>query len=148
MACVKPFQKLIWFSKMNMRVPVPVPCGHCPACRRDKISMWSDRLAFEAIGKPSAFLTLTYNDDHLPEDKSVSFEDWQRFHDRLRHYPGVPKYKYFVTSEYGSVNFRPHLHVCIIGLDALSWSTWKAIDHAWENKGFFDIAPLSSARIL
>lgn len=147
MACPKPFQKLVYFPKMKMRVPIPIPCGYCSACRRDKITMWSDRLEFESIGKPSTFLTLTYNDQNLPADKSVSLDDFQQFNDRLRHTKNLPKYKYFVTSEYGSENYRPHYHIILIGLNPLSWETTKAIDSAWQQKGFFDLAPLNSARI-
>lgn len=145
MACAKPFLRRV--RRKGVDLFIPVPCGYCAACRRDKIRMWQDRLCFEAVGKPSTFLTLTYDDAHLPEDKSVHLEDWQRFHDRLRHCKGVPKYKFFCTSEYGSVNFRPHMHVCLINFDWQRFELYKAIDHAWEGKGFFDCSTLNPARI-
>lgn len=144
MACAKPFQRVLKYG--DVRVVVPLPCGYCAACRRDKINMWSDRLAFEAIGKPSSFLTLTYDDDHLPKDKSVHLEDWQEFHNRLRHRKGVPPYKYFVTSEYGELNFRPHMHVCLIGIDWQDWNQYKAISECWD-KGFFAVSTLNRTRI-
>lgn len=144
MACSKPFVRKM--RRNGVDLYVPLPCGYCASCRRDKIRMWSDRLAFESIGKPSTFLTLTYNDDSLPSDRSVSLSDWQRFHDRLRH--KVPqKYKYFVTSEYGSQTFRPHYHVCLINFDWRDWKQYSAIDSAWEGKGFFDCSSLNSSRI-
>lgn len=144
MACAKPFIRKM--RRNGLDLFVPLPCGYCASCRRDKIRMWSDRLAFESIGKPSTFLTLTYNDESLPANKSVSLSDWQRFHDRLRH--SVPqKYKYFVTSEYGASTYRPHYHVCLINFDWRDWKQYSAIDHAWEGKGFFDCSSLNSSRI-
>lgn len=145
MACAKPFVRRLKIGDTVLKVPVP--CGYCAACRRDKISMWTDRLVFESDGKPSTFLTLTYNDEHLPADKSVHLEDWQDFHDTLRHIKGIPKYKYFVTSEYGSVNFRPHMHACIIGLNCLDWTVYSAFEKAWRGRGFFDCSPLNPSRI-
>lgn len=145
MACAKPFLRRL--RRRGVDLLIPIPCGHCFACRRDKIRMWQDRLCFEAVGKPSTFLTLTYDDNHMPKDKSVHLEDWQRFHDRLRHVKGVPKYKYFVTSEYGSVNYRPHMHVCLINFDWQRFELYSAIDHAWEQKGFFSCSSLSPGRI-
>lgn len=144
MACAKPFLRLL--IRGTQRVYIPVPCGYCSCCRRDKISMWSDRLAFESFGKPSTFLTLTYDDTHLPSDRSVHLEDWQDFHDRLRH--KVPfKYKYFVTSEYGSLNFRPHYHVCLINFDWKVRENYMAIDYAWRSRGFYDCSTLNASRI-
>lgn len=131
---------------MSQYMLVPLPCGYCAACRRDRLNMWIDRLTFEASGKPSTFLTLTYDDKHLPPDKSVHLEDWQRFHDRLRHKVQV-KYKYFVTSEYGSQTFRPHMHACLIGLSWENFDTYQKIYDAWENKGFISCSTLNPSRI-
>lgn len=143
MSCAKPFLRLM--VRDGVKVNVPLPCGYCASCRRDKIRMWSDRLSFESIGKPSTFLTLTYDDAHCPKD-GVRLSDWQRFHDRLRHKVSF-KYKYYVTSEYGSVNYRPHYHVCLIGFDWRVKENYMAIDYAWEGKGFFDCSSLNPARI-
>lgn len=147
MACSKPFIRVFPSKYFGQKIYIPLPCGHCAACRRDRINAWVDRLSFEALGKPSTFLTLTYDDEHLPPDKSVSYDDWKKFHDRLRHYKGVPKYKYFVTSEYGEVNYRPHMHVCLIGFDWRKPHLYDSIFRAWNNKGFFSCSCLNPARI-
>lgn len=44
---------------------VPVSCRHCLSCRVDAITSWTYRLQAEYIKKPSAFVTLTYDDNHL-----------------------------------------------------------------------------------
>lgn len=44
---------------------VPVPCRHCLSCRVDTITSWVYRIQSEYIKKPSAFVTLTYDDNHL-----------------------------------------------------------------------------------
>ena len=45
-----------------------VPCGKCEACRNRKAFAWSKRLELEEhCWKYTAFVTLTYDDDHLPQ---------------------------------------------------------------------------------
>lgn len=44
---------------------VPVPCRHCLSCRVDSITMWNYRIMSEYISHPSAFVTVTYDDNHL-----------------------------------------------------------------------------------
>lgn len=150
MACAKPFIRA--YKKQGSLVYMPTPCGYCASCRRDKITMWSDRIGFEMLSKGvSTFLTLTYSDDFLPKDKSVHLEEWQTFHDRLRHKKGVPKYSYFVSSEYGSENYRPHYHICLLGFDWSNPRLYKALYDSWsENgvpKGFMECDFLNPARI-
>lgn len=51
----------------NTRKWMDVPCGHCIACRIAKTKEWTIRLMMENdCWKESCFLTLTYDDDHLP----------------------------------------------------------------------------------
>lgn len=81
MACNKPFLRYVSarHNPLGYDVAIPTPCGHCAGCLRDYITSWSDRCTFEAQTqkRPSSFVTLTYNDDHLP------FR-WKRFQKRLR----------------------------------------------------------------
>ena len=49
---------------------VPVPCGKCRGCLLDRGRAWADRLLLEYSTNPHAvFLTLTYDDQHLPDIK-------------------------------------------------------------------------------
>ena len=46
-----------------------IPCGHCIACRINKSSEWATRMMMEVKTQPENscwFVTLTYDDDHLP----------------------------------------------------------------------------------
>lgn len=63
----------------------------------------------------NCFITLTYDDEHMPEDGSVDVRDWQLFAKRLRQEKG--KFRYFHCGEYGTDLGRPHYHACLFGLD-------------------------------
>ena len=62
-----------------------VPCGKCMACRVKRTMEWSVRILDEAsYYKTNTFLTLTYNDENLPKDGSLSKEEVQKYLKRLR----------------------------------------------------------------
>ena len=74
----------------------------------------------EGAGKPpteikSMFITLTYDDKHLPKNGSLCKSDLQLFWKRLRKNSGA-KIKYYGAGEYGPKNYRPHYHAIVIGL--------------------------------
>jgi hypothetical protein len=64
----------------------------------------------------NSFITLTYNNEHLPSDKSIHKEHLQKFFKRLRKNTGI-KLRYFACGEYGEQNNRPHYHAIIFGYD-------------------------------
>lgn len=73
-------------------------------------------MAEDSDGDPrSSFLTLTYDDEHLPEDGSLRVEDWQLFAKRLRKQKG--KFRFLQCGEYGKEKNRPHHHACVYGID-------------------------------
>lgn len=60
-------------------------CGYCHACRVNYTSMWTLRCLYELSNwNYATFLTLTYDDDHLPVDNSLHPEDLRNFWKRLR----------------------------------------------------------------
>ena len=62
---VKCFSPLI--LKDSYGYPYQVPCGHCVACQNNKRTSLSLKLRLEEYtSKYCYFLTLTYDDDHLP----------------------------------------------------------------------------------
>lgn len=68
----------------------------------------------------SSFLTLTYDERHLPKTKdglsTLKKEDVQKFIRRLR--KNVPnKIRYYCSGEYGDDFSRPHYHMCLFGED-------------------------------
>lgn len=62
----------------------------------------------------SSFITLTYNQDNLPENRSVDKTELQRFFKRLRK---KVNFRYFACGEYGKQRNRPHYHAIIFGYD-------------------------------
>lgn len=98
------------------RVEMRVACGRCQGCRMARASAWAVRIEHEAsLHKDCMFLTLTYDDNHLPDDYSVSIREVQLFMKRLRKSIEPKKIRYFAVGEYGEKNGRPHYHIIIFG---------------------------------
>lgn len=103
---------------INSTNPITLPCGHCVGCRLDKADNWATRCMHEAsMHSASSFVTLTYDDDHLPEDYSVSLRETQLFMKRLRKDTGASRLRFFAVGEYGEQTLRPHYHLLIFGTD-------------------------------
>ena len=65
--------------------PCTIPCGKCIGCRLAHSRQWAVRCVHEAsLHDRNCFLTLTFDDDHLPASGSVSVRDVQLFLKRLR----------------------------------------------------------------
>lgn len=117
-----------------------VPCGKCAFCLVAKRSAWMFRIHHEMRNqdKPGWFLTLTYDEKHVPrvrrptkEDPegkvvrlSLRFRDVQLFLKRLRKEKFYAKY--ICVGEYGPETLRPHYHI-IVWTDA----TVEAMERAW-----------------
>lgn len=149
MACNKTWLRLVKKPVWHL---VPTPCGYCAGCRRDKITMWTDRILFEmnTTNLPSAFVTLTYNDEHLPKNRGVSYDDVKNFNKRLRYFLKRP-YKFYLSSEYGQLDFRPHYHMCLLGFNPRDVFDVQALHRAWSVKdeqiGFYDLDFLNSSSV-
>jgi hypothetical protein len=103
-----------------------LPCGQCIGCRLERSRQWAIRCMHEAqMHTQNCFITLTYNDNHLPSDKSLHYRDFQLFIKRLRkRYPGR-KIRYYMAGEYGENFGRPHFHACIFGHDFHDKKLWQ-----------------------
>ena len=113
-----------------------VPCGHCLACRIARTREWTVRLLHESeFWSDTSFVTLTYDDDHLPSDCSLVPRDLTLFFKKLRKDLGDRKIKYYACGEYGDTYGRPHYHAIIFGL---SPKDKKLIEDNWH-KGFVKI---------
>lgn len=62
----------------------------------------------------SSFITLTYDDDHLPPDNGLDLDHFQLFAKRLR--KNIGPFRYLHCGEYGPERLRPHFHACIFGI--------------------------------
>ena len=62
-----------------------VPCGKCLACRIAKRTEWAMRMLHELSDYDDAvFVTLTYDEDHIPSNHSLKKSDLQKWFKRVR----------------------------------------------------------------
>lgn len=91
-------------------VPLKLPCSQCIECRLKNSLQWAVRCMHEKqLHDESAFVTLTYDDEHLPGDRSLSVRHHQLFMKRFRKYYGK-EIRFFMCGEYGERRRRPHYH--------------------------------------
>lgn len=104
-----------------------VSCGQCIGCKLERSRQWAVRCMHEAQMHPdNAFITLTYDDEHLPPNNSLRVQDWQTFAKALRYQmrkddetlnQPARKLRFFHCGEYGETNGRAHLHALLFGVD-------------------------------
>lgn len=95
-----------------------ISCNQCIACRLYKAQTWAVRCMHEKrVHKSSCFLTLTYDDAHLPDRHSLVRDEIPKFNKRLRDYLGYPPISVFYCGEYGEKFGRPHYHQILFGYD-------------------------------
>lgn len=121
------------------------------ACRINYTSTWALRCMYElSTSEVASFITLTYNNDHLPADKGLHVEDLQDFWKRLRinlkreFHEFAPKIRYYACGEYGEeqkIYFspgavkphgRPHYHAIVYGLDDLNDTHREILRKSWQ----------------
>lgn len=104
---------------MKCRIPFEVGdlrfgCGQCLPCRISRRRIWVTRLMLEYIvSQIGCFVTLTYDDEHLPVGANLNGKDLQAFNKKLR--KRVGKFRFFACGEYGENLGRPHYHILIFG---------------------------------
>jgi hypothetical protein len=67
-----------------------------------------------SLHEQTCFLTLTYDDAHLPMYGNLNYRDFQLFMKRLRKSCGYPV-RFYMCGEYGERKRRPHYHACLFG---------------------------------
>lgn len=99
----------------SSQLPVLVPCGQCVGCRLEYSRQWAMRCLDEAqMHSENSFITLTYDDEHIPVDRSLDKNAFQLFMKRLRKRLDK-KIRYYHAGEYGERFGRPHYHALIFG---------------------------------
>lgn len=94
-------------------LPMKISCGQCVGCRLEKSRQWAVRCVHEnKMHAVSSFVTLTYDDDHLPKDGSLVKRDLQLFMKRMRK-ARDEKIRFFACGEYGDRTNRPHYHLLL-----------------------------------
>lgn len=150
-----------------------VPCGMCNGCRNDHAREWAARCVCESLMYPPDtchFLTLTYNDEHLPRGKkglaTTDIHSLSRFMKSMQEYFykhfGHIGLRYFIATEYGEKHSRPHAHLLLFNAPFPAgdfkrlgnnfrgdcYFTSQIIDKLWrdeneESNGFHVIAELT-----
>lgn len=124
MACFKPLEAwqtsdgLIHFHLRPDSRPLLLPCAQCIGCRLERSRQWAVRCLHEAqMHKWSSFVTLTYDDEHVPVDMSLRYSDFQLFMRRVRkHFRSErQRIRFYMCGEYGETTSRPHFHACLFG---------------------------------
>lgn len=108
---------------------VKLPCGRCIGCRLERARQWSIRCMHEAsLHDDNCFLTLTYDDEHLPEGRSLVRRDLQLFLKRMRKHSVSRRgrsFRFYGCGEYGEKNFRPHYHLLCFDFDFRDKKPWR-----------------------
>ena len=122
-------RQLVFNAKLalNTDFKIQVPCGRCIGCRLEYARVWGLRCWHESLlYDNNCFLTLTYDDDHLPDWHSLDRDHFTNFIKRLREYVRIRcikekipliKIRYFGCGEYGDKSQRPHYHSIIFNFD-------------------------------
>lgn len=115
-------KKTILFQRPQTTIykEVQIQCGQCIGCRLKRSTIWATRIMHEISTTPNetaSFITLTYDDKHLPSDSSLRKEHFQKFIKRFRKAISPQKIRYFMCGEYGDQSWRPHYHAIIFGYD-------------------------------
>lgn len=107
---------------------IELPCGQCIGCRLERSRQWAVRCLHEAsLYEENSFVTLTYDDEHLPKKKemcarcvnphiiagSVCVAEFQDFMKRLRKNENGKRIRFLHCGEYGELNSRPHYHALL-----------------------------------
>ncbi len=105
---------------------VTIPCGQCSGCRLERSRQWAIRCHHEAtLYEDNCFLTLTYDDQHLPDDYSVSVRPLQLFMKALRNKYSPKRIRFYACGEYGDKYGRPHYHLLLFNHDFSDKTLWK-----------------------
>ena len=109
----------ISFTYKSVRdvIPIKLPCGLCSGCRLERSRQWATRIMHErSLHESACFVTLTYDEESLPEGNSLDYPAVQKFMKRLRKRTGSPV-RFYLCGEYGDEKGRPHYHICLFGFD-------------------------------
>lgn len=135
-------------NDMTLLSEVELPCGKCQGCRLAKSAEWAMRCQLESgYYLDNYFLTLTYDDAHLPIRDHVSLDkstgevliesenavlvpehmtkflkDLRRYYEYHYNHTGI---RYFLAGEYGEKTLRPHYHMIVFNLPIFDLKLYK-----------------------
>lgn len=157
------------FFQRHGKECIPIPCNRCIGCRLKYAREWASRCMFELQYHDFAwFVTLTYNDEHVPMSyygspdtgealpiMTLRRRDIQLFFKRLRAANPGCNIRYYGCGEYGPQTWRPHYHIIIYGLPlpdlvikrqnvdgtVPAWTS-SILQSAWSERPFGNYSPI------
>lgn len=122
---------IVFFDRSGGR-EIKLPCGQCIGCRLERSRQWAVRCMHEAsMYDNNSFVTLTYDDDHVPHDFSLHYRDFQLFMKKLRKSVGFVRF--FMCGEYGEQTSRPHFHACLFGYRPGDLYYWRKLPSGFDS---------------
>lgn len=131
MGCYKPIKahytadgRVVFYDGKEKKdsTEMDLACGQCIGCKLERSRQWAVRIMHETeLHKDNSFITLTYDDLHLPKGKTLVYKHYQQFMKDLRK---THKVRFFMCGEYGENEQRPHYHAIIFG-------------HAWREDRYY-----------
>lgn len=104
-------------------------CGQCMHCRINRRRLWAHRIILEAVVHPTAsFVTLTYNDENIPDAGSLVPRHLTLFLKRIRERLAPRVLRHFSVGEYGDETERPHYHLALFNT---GYDDHQQIQEAW-----------------
>jgi hypothetical protein len=128
---------------------IDIPCGQCDGCKLERSRQWAIRCMHEAhMHEENCFITLTYNDDKIPNNGTLVKKDHQDFMKRLRERFPEKTIRYLHCGEYGDLRARPHYHTLLFGIDLRKWGRIiKNEWHLWPWKKINDVQYYRSTKL-
>lgn len=111
-----------------------LPCGKCHGCRLVNVRQWSLRMMHQArYSAPNWFITLTYDDKHMPQFGNLQYDHLSKFFKRCRRDFQTPEkpFKYFAVGEYGDRTLRPHYHYAAFDFKISDLRPFKQTKNGW-----------------
>lgn len=109
----------------------PLACGRCIGCRLEYTRQWGVRCMHEAsLYDFNVFVTLTYDDPHLPVNGSLDYSHFQLFMRYLRR--TGRKVRFFMSGEYGDETLRPHYHALLFNCWFPDMKYWRMSDSGFK----------------
>lgn len=128
----------------------PFGCGQCLPCRINRRRQWQWRQFFESLShNENCFVTLTYNEENLPDQAGLEPEVVSLWLKRFRKQIQPLRVRYFLVGEYGDISLRPHYHLSLFGVSGFTVlddgrTVEKVIASTW-GRGFVQVAEFNEA---
>lgn len=86
-------------AKCESFIDLKLPCGSCVGCRLERARQWAMRCMDEAqMHADNSFITLTFDEAHLPSNRSLDMSVFQKFMKRFRKEVAPLRIRFFTAA--------------------------------------------------